>query len=413
MATALKILAISLRYPPYVAGGYELITAEVVETLRERGHLVQVLTGSGGKFVGPDVLPWLRPALDGTVDPLQESLQAGTWERFQLHFFRCANYRSTLRALGRNDFDVVFFFNLGLVSLAPLLAARHRELPTLGYLADGWPGNLWLSSWDGSESGRRKQGQKQLLREVWGSFRSTVGLGPLCACSRFLEREMLDEGLPASDLEVVLPGVPPDMEGWTESLRPRSRSKGEPLKVICASSLWPGKGQHVLIEALARSSAAARIELELVGGGGADYRAELADQVARAGLGARVSFSGQVGREELSRRLARSHVLAMPSVWGEPFGRTTLEGMAHGLAVLASDAGASPEILRDGVDGRIVPAGRPHEWAQALARLEADESERLRLASQGRERVCADFSHATFVDELESRLRRAARRRSA
>jgi hypothetical protein len=52
MAGTLKILVATLRYPPYVAGVYELITAEVVESLRARGHTLHV---SG--------CAWAEPAL--------------------------------------------------------------------------------------------------------------------------------------------------------------------------------------------------------------------------------------------------------------------------------------------------------------------------------------------------------------
>ena len=120
-------------------------------------------------------------------------------------------------------------------------------------------------------------------------------------------------------------------------------------------------------------------------------------------------FAGRLERPALSRMLAEAHVLALPSVWGEPFGLATLEGMAHGLAVVASDAGASPEIVADGEDGLVVPAGDEALLAAALQRLERDEDLRLSLAARGRERLRSTYSHARFVDGIERGLVRVVR----
>jgi len=101
-------------------------------------------------------------------------------------------------------------------------------------------------------------------------------------------------------------------------------------------------------------------------------------------------------------------VLALPSTWGEPFALSPLEGMAHGLAAVLSDAGGSPEALASGVEGVIVPVGDPDALAQALYRLEADEPMRRRLALAGRERARTVLGHAAFVDRLEAALERVA-----
>jgi phosphatidylinositol alpha-mannosyltransferase len=81
--------------------------------------------------------------------------------------------------------------------------------------------------------------------------------------------------------------------------------------------------------------------------------------------------------------------------------------MAHGLAVVASDAGASPELVPDGAAGRLFPAGDARALAALLTELAADDALRLRLAAAGRERVAEVYGHARFVDGLERALARA------
>ncbi|MEW6072139.1 MAG: glycosyltransferase family 4 protein [Planctomycetota bacterium] len=403
----MKILAVTLRYPPYVAGGYERTTRDAVEGLRERGHEVAVLAGRGARLAGiPGVLPWLEPPLDGEEDPFQRALRAGNAERFRLHFFRPANHRAAAQALGAVRPDVVLFFNLGLVSLAPLLAFRLRGIPTLGYVGDPWPLNHWVRLWrEDAAAAAAKPHRLIALERAWRSFRDTVGLGPLCACSDYLRRILVADGIPAEDLAVVPPNLQPEMAELARAARPRARETGEPLRVVCASSLWEGKGQAVLVEAAARvREGGVPIELVLAGDGEAGFRARLGELAAARGLAGAVRFTGRLELAELSREMAAAHVLAMPSLWGEPFGLATVEGMAHGLAVVASDAGASPELVADGVDGLLAPAGDAAALAAALARLAGDETLRRELGRRGRTRAGEGFSRAAFAARLEAAL---------
>jgi len=100
--------------------------------------------------------------------------------------------------------------------------------------------------------------------------------------------------------------------------------------------------------------------------------------------------------------VARAHVLALPSLWAEPFGLATLEGMALGCAAMVSDAGASPELVEDGASGVVVAAGDARAWARELLALESDEAQRVALAEAGRARVLSRFRHADFVARIEA-----------
>lgn len=409
----LAILVATLRYPPYVAGGYELQTRDTVAGLRARGHRVTVLSGSGAALAGQvDVLPWLRPAIDTGEDLFERSFRASNAERFRLHFLDPANLTATRRALRVSGAEVLLFFNLGLVSLAPVLAARLHGVPTLGYVADPWPCNHWLEAWRQDEAGRAARSLRLAwLEHAWYSFRSTIGLGPLLACSDHLRARLVADGLPAASLATLHPPLPPDV---TAGPPPRPRAPGEPLRVVCASSLWEGKGQAVLVEAVAAARAGgAALELLLLGGGRADYRAHLERLVDAHGLGRAVTLAGFVPRERVAQELARAHVMAVPSLWDEPFGLVTLEGMAHGLAVVTSDAGAARELVRDGLDGRVTPRGDVAALARVLAGLAADDGARLALARAGQAAVGARFSPGRYLDAFEAHLRHAAGRTAA
>jgi glycosyltransferase involved in cell wall biosynthesis len=114
--------------------------------------------------------------------------------------------------------------------------------------------------------------------------------------------------------------------------------------------------------------------------------------------------------DALSAELAAAHVFVLPSLWGEPFGLATLEAMAHGLCPVVSDSGASPEIVRQGLDGRVVEAGSVEALASVLEGLAADEELRLELARSARERVRERYDHGEFIRRVEDELVAVRRR---
>ena len=108
------------------------------------------------------------------------------------------------------------------------------------------------------------------------------------------------------------------------------------------------------------------------------------------GLAQQVVFRGSLPRDEVAREIASADVLAVPSVL-TPEGRregipvVCMEAMAGGAPVVASAISGIPELIDDGINGLLVPAGDSGALAAALARLQADPALRGRLARAGRE----------------------------
>ena len=81
----------------------------------------------------------------------------------------------------------------------------------------------------------------------------------------------------------------------------------------------------------------------------------------------RVRFRGWLGPQQLARELAEASVVAIPSLWPEPFGLVGIEALAAGRPVVASATGGVEDWLEHGVNGLCVPAGDARALASALS----------------------------------------------
>ncbi len=133
-------------------------------------------------------------------------------------------------------------------------------------------------------------------------------------------------------------------------------------------------------------------DLVMIGAEGAPSRPQPARLKERVPLelAGRVSFTGFVDNQETVSALYRSSdVLCLPSSY-EPWGVVVNEAAAAGLAIIASDVvGAAAELVRDRVNGRIVPAGDPKALAEAL--LEVTEPKRIDRMRRSSPAVLADW----------------------
>lgn len=118
-----------------------------------------------------------------------------------------------------------------------------------------------------------------------------------------------------------------------------------------------------------------------------DYQRELAGLAAKLeARGVTVERPGHVGRPALPGVLRQAQIHVVPSRWDEPFGLTTVEGMASGLAVVGSNTGGTPEIIGD--DGFLFARDNADELAGQLeslvcnALLRSDYAKRARCRAE-------------------------------
>jgi glycosyltransferase involved in cell wall biosynthesis len=153
-------------------------------------------------------------------------------------------------------------------------------------------------------------------------------------------------------------------------------------RVIALGRLASEKGFDLLVEAFGRVAwDFPDWGLAILGEG--PERSRLEGHIERCGLAGRVRLPGAVANPFPTLRAADLFVLSSTT---EGFGNALVEGMACGLPVVATDCWHGPQdLVRDGVEGLLVPPGDASSLAAALRRMMADEPLRRECAARAKE----------------------------
>ncbi len=217
---------------------------------------------------------------------------------------------------------------------------------------------------------------------------------------------------------------------------------GRPLRLLYVGRIAPDKGIHLLMDAFDRLvREGIGLELTLIGkpgllpydllsrllGGdraaleavrefyGHSLRSWLAKEILGPGrsygealrarlspaAAARVRFLGTVPQPTLIRAYRAADVLVLPSVWQESYGLPVAEAMACGVPVVASASGGVPELIEDGVTGRLVPRLDTQALACALREMAADPARLLEMGAAARIRAERLLTWARSAERLE------------
>jgi glycosyltransferase involved in cell wall biosynthesis len=124
---------------------------------------------------------------------------------------------------------------------------------------------------------------------------------------------------------------------------------------------------------------------------GAPFKAHAPQRVQKLGLTSRVTFTGKISAENLRGLYNTAEVVVLPSLY-EGFGLPAAEAMACGTPVVASRAGALPEVVGEPGGGILVPPRDPQALAAAILKILGDEAVRKKMGVLGRQRVESLFT---------------------
>ena len=204
--------------------------------------------------------------------------------------------------------------------------------------------------------------------------------------SEFIRQRVLSRGVAPDKTRVIYCGYDRlDDSTVKDAGIPRLNQKT--LHILFVGQCEPYKGVDVLIRALGQLEHTDEysVAVDVVGNttvNDAYYRL-LVRIIDDEGLSEQIHFWGHVDdKARLRRFYEQADIFVLPSRY-EGFGIVLLEAMSFGLPIVATTAGAIPELVEDGVHGLLVPADDPHSLAQAIEKLLRSPDARMKYGQNG------------------------------
>jgi glycosyltransferase involved in cell wall biosynthesis len=374
-----RVLVVSGIWPPDV-GGPASHAPEVAGYLSGRGHGVEVVT-TASQAPAPERYPvrWISRRLPVGVRHL-----VGV----QLVRSRAASA------------DIVYTTGMfGRSSAGSKLAGR--------------PYVVKLTADPAFERSRRRgfvSGSLEDFQHGGGGHRSTVlralrnaelrGAAHVLCPSAYLRSIALGWGL-EPDRVSVLPNPAPPLPELPEREQLRSSLGLNGATLAFAGRITRQKSLEVALEALTRADG-----VSLVFAGEGDEVPELEGRAAELGLGDRVRFLGPLPRNRVLELFHAADAALLSSSW-ENFPHTVVEALAVGTPVIATRTGGVAEVVEDGRNGLLVPAGDAGALAAAVRRYFEDADLRARLRDAAAPSV-AEYASERVYARLEAVLEGAA-----
>ncbi|HEX3719183.1 MAG TPA: glycosyltransferase family 4 protein [Verrucomicrobiae bacterium] len=228
--------------------------------------------------------------------------------------------------------------------------------------------------------GRNPTGSLPLKWVSYSAKLKEIRLNQRCArlvvYSDYQKEELIRNGFDPEKIEVHVP-----VHNYGEEKAPSSFSDRN--LVLFVGQVIRGKGVDLLLRALAKVNVP--FEASILGEG--NHRQHCERLCAKLGLRDRVRFHGFVPSGELKNYYQEASLLAVSSVWPEPFGLVGQEAMFHGLPVVGFDAGGIREWLLDGENGFLVRWKDTDAMAWRIEQLLRDKELARKLGARGRELV--------------------------
>jgi glycosyltransferase involved in cell wall biosynthesis len=270
----------------------------------------------------------------------------------------------------------------------PASVARYAAaMCGLGYSASGHAKDVWTTpDWE--------------LREKLAEARFTV----TCTAAGHARLSALAPGrveLVYHGLDRRLFAVPPTFG----SVR-NGRDPADPVRLLAVGRFQPKKGYPTLFEAVARVRAA--VQLTVVGYG--PLETALRAQVEALGLAGRVTWAGALDQPAVRAHYRANDLFVLASEIAPDGDRDGLpnvvvEALSQGLPVVATRAAAIPEVVLDGIQGRLAPPGDPDALAAAIDSLARDPEARRRMGASAIARIAAGWDLDAGADRLAGLLR--------
>lgn len=394
----MRILSIATFAHPEYIGGAERMVSVVAEGLADRGHQVTLLTGQGESTPAEELRHGVRvlryPFVRGTPTTFYRSV----W----------SSVRAALAGGVGQDADVVHLHQ-PLSAVAAIAPGTPLRLPRLYSFYAPYHLEYLARYREGRETGEAPWRQRAVASILRRADRYLLTRCEEVVVLSQYSRTQIETLAPDVAARTVVAPAGVDLERFRppENAVHRSEARSRlgledddtPL-LITVRRLVPRMGIEDLLEACKRLAGdGVRYRLAIAGDG--EQRAALEARTIELGLDSHVRFLGRLPDEQLTDLYRAADVFVLPTRSLEGFGMVTAEALAAGLVVVATDAGATSEVLADVPGAHLVPAADPAQLAQTLARVLADEPARREASRAARAHAETHLTWDGHLDALE------------
>ncbi|HYD49160.1 MAG TPA: glycosyltransferase family 4 protein [Terriglobales bacterium] len=393
---ALRICFLTYRGNPS-CGGQGIYTRRLTRELAALGHDVEVWSGPPypelddavrlRRIASLDLWSNAPPLRRPSWSELRDPIAAGEWLRTITGTFAepLSFSRRVARAFSQENAGARFDLVHDNQSLGAGLLRLRRTLPVVATIHHPITVDRDIAV-ASAEDGIKRWGVQRWYSFVGEQQRVAPALDRIVTVSQVAAEGIAkDFKIRPDRLRVVANGV--DIDRF-RPLSGTERSNDCVVSTISANA--PLKGLPVLLDAVAQlRRTRPRLRLTVIG---KDGHAATKARIRELGLGEAVHFTGRLTTEEMVEHYARASLAVVPSLY-EGFGLPAIEAMACEVPVIASNAGALPEVVgEDGAAGLLVPAGDAGALAATMAELLAAPLRARTMGEAGRRRVQSLFT---------------------
>ncbi|HXI71489.1 MAG TPA: glycosyltransferase family 4 protein [Verrucomicrobiae bacterium] len=385
----MRIALVSQEYPPETAkGGIGTQTFLKAHGLAALGHEVHVISRNtkdkSSSRTDHGVQVTRVPGFEGRMQIFTE---AADWLTYS------GEVAVAVAALhAKSPFDVVDFPEWGAEGYVHLLnRTEWNRIPTVIHLHGPLVMFAHTMDWPELDSEFYRTGtmmEGTCVRLADAVFSSSQCSADWCAKHYEVNRQAIP---------VIHTGVD------TELFSPRDVPRAARPTIIFAGKLARNKGVHLLADAAVRlANEFPGLQLRLLGRGEPKILDELKNLVQSANVPDLLDAPGFVDRAELPAHFSRAHVFAAPSEYEGGPGFVYLEAMACGLPVIACAGSGAAEVVRQNVNGLLVPPQNVEALTAALRLLLKDEASREKMGGFARRFVLAEADSRACIQKLEA-----------
>jgi len=376
----MRILHITGEFPPYFIGGLSTYIYEISRRLCSRGHEIDVLVIKGSDSAYRQ--EWL-PECDG-INVVIRDFDVKGFSKFSEGVFNVSDIEhefDVCKSISKIP-DVVHIHDWYGVLWASVIK-YHYDIPTI------MTAHLPLRS-GFTYTGHSIPMKVKMRLEALGFRFADIIIAP----SNFIARVLVSEyNVPNKKIRIIPNGID------TQYFSPSGNENKKEKVVLLVSRMTEQKGIEYLLES-ARYVINEILHVKFLIVGDGPVLGSLKSMSNLLAISDNVEFLGFTPRDRLLELYRLSDIFVSTSIY-EPFGLVILEAMASGTPIAAFSIGGLKEVVRDNVDGFLVPPCRIDLLSECVVKLLSNPQLRLECGNNARKRAL-EYDWKNVVTMLEN-----------